>query len=141
MQCSSCRVTIGCSLGLKVMLTSLCCCLSNSRCWFQTAVWRAEQRLAAGKIDIPKSLYQGLKDMVADGTATPAPQPTSTLPHSPITSITPEAASISSTSPTVTSTMPDVTGTNPHPNSISSPSPVLSSTSTGNQMNSKQISS
>ncbi|KAL0053543.1 hypothetical protein WJX82_007378 [Trebouxia sp. C0006] len=91
----------------------------------------AEQRLAAGKIDIPKSLYQGLKDMVADGTATPAPQPTSTLPHSPITSITPEAASISSTSPTVTSTMPDVTGTNPHPNSISSPSPVLSSTSTG----------
>ncbi|DBA93011.1 TPA: hypothetical protein ACH3X2_003352 [Trebouxia sp. C0005] len=90
----------------------------------------AEQRLTAGKIDIPKSLYQGLKDMVAAGASASAPQPTSTLPHPPITSITPEAASISSTSPTVTSTTPDVTGSSPQPNSISSPSPGLSSTST-----------
>ncbi|KAL0024689.1 hypothetical protein WJX77_009297 [Trebouxia sp. C0004] len=91
----------------------------------------AEQRLAAGKINIPKSLYQGLKDMVPDGAPAPAPQSTSTLPHPPITSITPEAASISSTSPTVTSTTPDVSGTSPQPNSISSPSPGLCSTSTG----------
>ncbi len=124
------------------MLTSLCCCHRNSRCWFQTAVWRAEQRLAAGKVDIPKSLYQGLKDMIADAAAAPAPQPTSTLPHPAITSITLEAASISSTSPTVTSTTPDVTGTTPHPNSVSSLSPGLSSTSTGKQkMNRNQISS
>lgn len=64
----------------------------------------AEQRLAAGKLSIPASLHDGLRDLAAKPSSSgPAPQPGSSLPQPAITSVTPEAASISSTSPTVTS--------------------------------------
>lgn len=57
-------------------------------------------------MEVPSSLVQGLRDLAAGNPPKPTLQPSSTLPHPPITSITPEAASISSTSPTVTSTLP-----------------------------------
>ena len=98
----------------------------------------AEQRLAAGKIEIPNSLYQGLKEMATAAATDPAPEPTSTLPHPPITSITPEAASISSTSPTITSTAPDATATTPEPAPVSTTPAGLSSISSGVQTQAAQ---
>lgn len=74
----------------------------------------AEQRLAAGKLPITTSLYEGLKALAATAPSKGlTPQPSSTLPHAPITSITPEAASISSTSPAVASFSPAVDSASP----------------------------
>lgn len=58
----------------------------------------------AGKLSISTSLHDGLRALAAKSSGkSPAAQPGSTAPTPQISSITPEATSISSTSPTVTS--------------------------------------